>query len=482
MAYITADRKQSVLFPPSLDDYVPPTDPVHAYDTFLDQIDLNDIGIIIDNNQIGPPEFHPRLMLKLLVYGYSYGIRSSRKLERALHHNLSFIWLLGDLKPDHKTIARFRRTHREALSNVLKQCVRLCLKLNLIEGNTFFVDGTKIKANASVDHAWNEKRCQDLLKHADQRIEQILKDIEEIDQQEEHQESLVQMKKDLHNKQTLKERVSTILVQLKKENRDALNTTDLDCAKVKDKQSFVAGYNVQNVIDDQQGLIVHNDVVPEANDSEQFSTQVIQANNNIGGTCSTACADAGYANTQIQKEVDDQNILVVVPSQRQALKEPPGPFSKDKFLYDSTRDCYICPQGEILNYVHQDKVARRYQVRSGACSTCVHLGRCTSSPHGRIIGRLHLETQKEKFEKQYQQNRHIFQRRKEKAEHPFGHIKRNLGVQSFLLRGLKGVKAEAGLLAVAFNLTRIINILGVAGLMLKLDDLQKPSSWACAPT
>jgi|ERR1044071_955906 transposase len=471
MAYIRGDREQIVLFPSSFEEYVPADDPVRAYDAFVDRINLTEMGVLDDENQLGPPEFDPHVMLKLLVYGTSYGIRTSRKLERACHHNVSFMWLLSGLKPDHKTISRFRRTNREALAKILKQCVRLCLKLKLIEGNTLFVDGTKIKANASVDHSWNEERCRKLLEHADQKIIQILNDMEKLDQEEEHKESLVQMEKDLANKKLLKERVASILDELKKANKDSLNTTDPECAKVKDKQTFTAGYNMQTVVDDKNGLIVHTDVVTDANDSEQFSDQISQANNIIGGTCQTACADAGYANTEVQKEVADKNIQVVVPSQRQALKEPSGPFSKDKFIYDAEKDIYRCPAGKILGYVCTDGYARKYRIQLAAiCRACVHFGKCTSNNKGRMISRLVLEAEKEKFEQQYQENRHIFQKRKEKAEHPFGHIKRNLGVQSFLLRGLKGAKAEAGLLALAFNLTRMINILGVARLMLKLHD------------
>lgn len=472
MAYIRGNREQSVLFPPCMEDYVSPEDPVRAYDAFVDQLNLAELGIMIDDHQIGPPEFDPRVMLKILVYGTAYGFRSARKLERACHHNLSFIWLTGNLKPDFKTISRFRRNHRGPLANILKQCVRLCLKLKLIEGNTLFVDGTKIKANASVNNTWTQKRCQDLLTYADQRITQILNDMDQIDQQEENHDSLVQMKHELQNKRVLKERVSSILHQLKEENIGTFNTTDPQSAKLKDKKALVAGYNVQAVVDDKHGLIVHSEVVTSANDSEQFSNQISQANDIIGGSCRTACADAGYANSKAQKEIADKNILVVVPSQRQALKEPSGPFSKDKFTYHPQQDIYTCPEGKTLIPAGCDGYVRQFRMQKKEdCFSCPHFGVCTSnSDRGRIVGRLVLQDEKDRFEKQYLENRHIFRRRKEKAELPFGHIKSNLGVQSFLLRGLKGVKAETGLLALAFNLTRIINILGVAGFILKLND------------
>lgn len=154
MAYKYGNREQVDLLPPSISDYVGVDDPVRAYDAFVDALDFKELGIEEDPNRIGNTSYDPRAMVKLFVYGYSYNSdRSSRKLERSLYHNNSFIWLMGGLKPDHKTIARFRCDNKEALENILKQSARMCLKLGLITGNTLFVDGTKIRANASLSNA-----------------------------------------------------------------------------------------------------------------------------------------------------------------------------------------------------------------------------------------------------------------------------------------------------------------------------------------
>ena len=146
------DRKQSILFPDTLDQYVSEDHPVRAYDAFVDSLDFAQLGIAYDDRRVGNSKYDPRAMLKLLLYGYSYGIKSSRKLETELHNNLSFIWLMKNLKPDHKTIAEFRRNNKPALNNALKLCARLCLKLGLIQGNVLFVDSTKIRANAGKAH------------------------------------------------------------------------------------------------------------------------------------------------------------------------------------------------------------------------------------------------------------------------------------------------------------------------------------------
>jgi transposase len=183
MAYRYGNRDQLGLLPPSIEDYVGKEDPVRAYDAFVESVDFSELGIEIDEHQVGNSEYDRRAMLKLLVYGYSYGIKESRKLERATHHNLSFMWLMGGLKPDHKTIAEFRRQHKAALTKVLKQCVRMCIELDLIAGNVLFVDGTKIRANAargqSHDKAYYEKHRVGL----DRRVEKLLEESERIEEQ-----------------------------------------------------------------------------------------------------------------------------------------------------------------------------------------------------------------------------------------------------------------------------------------------------------
>jgi transposase len=322
-------------------------DPVRFYHAFVDHLDFQELWMLLDEQQIGPPEFDPPAMLKLLVYGYAYGIRSSRKLERALHHNVSFMWLMGGLKPDHKTIARFRRDHRESLKQVLKQCVRLCLKLGLIEGNTLFVDGTKMRANAGMRESWSAERCERVLKETDKRIEAILKECDEVDESEAEDGSLVNVPEELKEAQALKTKVQSIAEALKKSSKQVFNTTDPDCRHVQGRQGTHAGYNVQAVVDDQHGLIVQSDVVGDVNDRHQLAHQTTQANATLGKPCQTVCADAGYDHNGDWKDVEEQGIAVVVKPNN---KGPSGPFTKDKFRFDTESDCYVCPMGKILTY------------------------------------------------------------------------------------------------------------------------------------
>jgi transposase len=476
MAYRCGTRYQFGLFPQSIEDYVAFNDPVRAYDAFVEALDFNDLGIQIDPNQVGNSEYDPKAMLKLFVYGYSYGTKSSRKLERETHHNLSFIWLMGGLKPDHKTIAEFRRKNKEALKKVLRQCARMCLKLDLIAGNVLFVDGTKIRANASRGKIHDQAYYEQHLSEIDGRIEQLVEECEKIDEVEETQKSWVEMDSELTQKKRLKEKIQEALKTLKETGRTEINLTDPDCALMHSIQGSHASYNVQSVVDDKTGLIVHAEAVQEATDVNQFATQIEQANEVLEEPCKVACADAGYADTEELQKIDNQQIKVIVPSQRQALHEEEGPFSKSHFRYDKERDCYWCPEGHRLRYDWTDKEGgkRFYQITNGKiCHACVHYGQCTSAKKGRRITRMALEEMKEKFEAQYEEpgSQEIYKKRKTRAELPFGHVKRNLKTDGFLMRGRSGVNAETSLLATCFNLARMITIFGVSGLIDKLMGL-----------
>jgi transposase len=479
MAYRYGNRYQLGLFPQSIGDYVAKDDPVRAYDAFVEALDFSALGIEIDPQQVGNSEYDPKAMLKLLVYGYSYGIKGSRKLERETHHNLSFIWLMGGLKPDHKTIAEFRRRNKGALKKVLKQCARLCIKLDLIAGNVLFADGAKIRANASRSQTHDQAYYEQLLSEIDGRIEQLLEESEGIDQREEGLGSCVAMEKELAKAERLKSKVKEVLEVFKETDREQINLTDPDCALMRSVQGSHASYNVQSVVDDKHGLIVHAEPVSETSDVNQFARQIEQANEVLEKPCQVGCADAGYADTEELQKIDGQGIKVIVPSQRQALHEEERPFSKSHFIYDKERDCYWCPKDQRLSYVGTDTGSRKrhYQITDPElCHRCVHYGECTSAKRGRKIIRLPHEDIKEKLEAQYQKpaSQEIYATRKARVEHPFGHIKRNLKTDAFLMRRRDGAGAETSLLATCFNLVRMITILGVSGLIEKLTALSSP--------
>jgi transposase len=467
MPYIVGARDQNQLFPASIEEYIGPEDPVRAYDAFVGQVDFAQLGIELDAHQVGPPEFDPRAMVKLLVYGYSYGIRSSRKLERATYHNVSFIWLMGGLKPDHKTIARFRSDNEMALKNILRQCARVCLRLGLIEGNTLFVDGTKIRANASMKHTWTADRCKKSMQEIDQRIETILKECEIADQSEQSRTSLVKMRSALQDQKQLKAQIGSVLAELQEQDKTALNTTDPESARMRNGGQIETGYNLQAVVDERHGLIVHSEVLSQSNDGGLFSSQIQGAQETLGKVCQHACADAGFSSGEDLKVMLDQGVDVVVPIVRHS-------DFRDHFTYDADADIYRCEQGHELKYIgdNKDHKTRMYQIRDPAiCRRCPAFGTCTKAAQGRRVERPFAEAVREQMEARYRQSdaQMLMRKRKMRVEHPFGHIKHNLQMRAFLLRGLTGVRTEAALAATAFNLTRMIKLIGIPELLRRLS-------------
>jgi transposase len=467
-----SDRGQMILFPESIDQYVATDHPVRAYDAFVDALDLPQMGIDLNERKLGNSEYDPRAMLKLLIYGYSYGIKSSRKLERELHNNLSFIWLMKNLKPDHKTIAEFRRKNKSALKNALKLNARLCIKLGLIQGNILFVDSTKIWANAGKGQQHDRKWYQCQLKKVDQRIGQLLAECERIDQREAKSPSMVKMSQELGNREHLKATIESALAEFDPANERTkegkartINRVDPQSGAMKSAQGTHPGYAVHSVVDDQNGLIVHVDANNRANDLNELSGQIKGAQETLTTPCQVACADTGYCNIEEIEKIESNETRVIVPMAR----EGQGPFKKSAFVYDEDRDCYYCPENHKLVFRRfQDKHRKKkdYRIQKPKlCTRCRHFGECTKSKAGRTVTRHVLEPLREKLSRRNEQAdmREIYARRKARAEHPFGYIKKVLNFRQFSLRGRTGAQAEASLLATCFNVRRMISLLGGIG-------------------
>ena len=479
MAYKTGNRRQITFLPPIIDEYICPEDPVRVYDAFGYALDLQELGILVQPDKAGANEYHPRAMLKLIMYGYSYGTRSSRKLERACHHNLSFLWLMSGLKPDYRTIGRFRSEYKEAIKNVLKQSVKLCMKLDLIEGNTLVIDGSKFRANASINTTWTDKKCEDYLEKISKNIDRLVDEAERIDQQEEEKESLVKIKKELMDQEKLQATIQDIAQTLKETKKSSINTTDQECVKAKGRQGTHASYNAQIVVDEKHGLIVSNEAVSENNDLNQFHNQLNRAGEVLGNKPKVACSDSGYFSLEDLKQIPE-DITVVMPTQKQAQKEnnihPVKPFDKEQFRYDSTSNEYRCPEGKRLKYIgiaFSNPRKRAYKADGKDCRGCPHFGVCTPSRDGRRVVRMGEESLKERLEDRYHSShgQEVYRLRKQKVELPFGHMKRNLGAGQFMLRGKKGVNAELSLLSTCFNIARMITLVGIPALILRLGGM-----------
>jgi hypothetical protein len=274
------------------------------------------------------------------------------------------------------------------------------------------------------------------------------------------------MDQELQNQARLKSKIQGILQELEQTHQPATNTTDPESGRFRKGGPVEAAYNCQIVVDDKHGLIVQNDVSSDNNDARQLGPQLEGAHEILGKPCQTACADAGYTSPEHLKKMLDQGVDVIVPIVRHS-------DFRDHFAYDAQTDSYQCPEGHRLTYIgdHKQAQSRMYRISDPSlCIRCPRFGTCTTSTQGRRVERPYSEPIRERLEARYRQKdaQAIARRRKTRVEHPFGHLKHNLGIRSFLLRGLSGVRAEAALAATCFNMTRIIKLMGAKSLLAKL--------------
>jgi transposase len=465
---------QHQLLPSVIDDYVGSDDPVRAYDAFVDALNLKALGFSMDP-KAGADEYLPQDILKLIIYGPSSGIRSSRKLERACYHNLSFQWITGGQKPDYRTIARFRSKNKEQIKQVLKQCVRICIDLDLIEGNTLFTDGSKFRANASNNKIGSKERGEKQLEKIHEKIDRLMDESEKIDKEEDDQQSLVKLKQEIKNKEQLVKQIQDTMSQVEQSDQNYVNLTDSESVKAKGRQGTPACHNVKITTDKRHGLIVHGESVSQNNDNNLLKDQLDKSSENLGKKPENACADSGYSSVEDLAKID-KDIRVVVPSKKQTAQErgkDTGPFDKEKFEYDQATDEYVCPDGQRLKCIAFNKEQQNYVYRAALddCQCCPYFNACTSAKNGRTVTRSIHEDVKERLEDIYEspEGQEIYQYRKQKAELSFGHMKRTLGAGQFMLRGKEKVDAEISVLSTCFNIARMITIIGIPGLIARLN-------------
>lgn len=472
MAFKQDKRNEGTLFPERISDYVLSDDPVRVYDEFINLIDLSELGIDRNSSKRGTSSYDPKMLLKVLVYSYSYGWRSSRKIERALHHNLSFIWLSGGQKPDHKTINRFRRKNKVALSKVLLKCARICYDLKLISGNVLFVDGSKFRANAGLNKSKTKQGWIAYKQEIEQRICSLLKDLDGVDEQESG--SLIKISEELREKRKLSTRIAETLAKIeaeklgetkgygKKKVNPKINITDLEAKIMKGRQGAHPSYNAQITTDLDHGLILNMKATKDPNDLNKLNSSIRESEQVTHQESKIVCADSGYSSIEDIKKLTDTGIEVIVPNPK---FENEGEFHANNFTYDEDNDLYICPAGKKLDKkkVKNSENHIRYSPSDAkTCQECKHFTKCTTSKKSRSICRSNNEQLKEQIQREYESERgqSIYKLRKEKVEYQFGHIKKNLGLGQFLIRGIKGANAELSIAATCFNLTRITNIAG----------------------
>jgi transposase len=465
------DREQSTLFPALLDDYIDDDNPVRAVDAFVDGLDLVKLGFAsVQALDIGRPGYHPSTMLKIYIYGYLNRIPSSRRLERECQRNIELIWLTGRLAPDFKTIADFRKDNGRAIGDLCRAFVVLCRKLNLLSEASVAIDGSKFKAVNARDKNFTESKMARRLERIDESIARYLAQLETADR---HGDAVPAVKitrlKDKIKK--LKEeiaRLNAINTQMEQSEDKQISLTDPDARSMatSGKDTGIVGYNVQAAVDTQNHLIVAHEVTNIGTDRNQLSGMAEKARTEMGAEKLEVVADRGYHEGYQIKACEESGITVTLPKPQTSGSKAEGRFGKQDFVYDAAADVYRCPAGEQLPYrftcEERGKVLRRYW--TNACKSCAMKSLCTTGPERRI-SRWEHEAVLEIVQARLDNNPDAMRVRRSTAEHPFGTIKCWMGATHFLTMTLPKVATEMALNVLAYNMKRVIAILGVRALM-----------------
>ena len=465
------DRGQITLFPAVLDDYVSDDNPVRAVDVFVDGLDLDKLGFVgIQPLGRGRPSYHPRMLLKLYIYGYLNRVPSSRRLERECQRNIEMIWLTGHLAPDFKTIADFRKDNGKAIREVCREFVSLCRKLDLFSATSVAIDGSKFKAVNARDKNFTEAKMKRRFERIDESIARYLSQLETADRQGDGvpEAKTTRLKSKIEKLKEEIVRLNVINAEMVKSEDKQISLSDPDARSMatSGKDTGIVGYNVQIAVDTQHHLIVAHEVTNVGTDRRQLANIARQARDEMAVETLDAVADRGYFSGEEILECENAGITVTLPRPMTSNSKAEGRFGKQDFRYVSEEDVYICPAGERLSYFYttEDKglVLRRYATK--ACQNCAIKSACTTGKERRI-NRWEHERVLEAAQRRLDLNPDAMGVRRQTVEHPFGTIKAWMGSTHFLMKTLPKVATEMAFNVLAYNMKRVMMIVGVGGLL-----------------
>jgi transposase len=469
MPHVTGEQRNQ-LFMISLEEMVPRESFVRAIDAFVNAIDLKSFGFAhIECKEEGRPSFHPSVLLKLYLYGYRYGIRSSRKLEREAALNLEAMWLTSCQAPKYKTIADFRKNHPGAFRAVFRSFVRLLKECELVDGQTIAVDSFKIRAQNSLKNNLNQKKIDRHLEYIDNKIAEYETALEQNDKEEQQKE----IRGKIEQQQQRKENYRRLERQLKESEEDQISLTDPDARAVVLHRNIVnVGYNVQASSDSRYKLLVEYET-GDVNDTHALSQMAIATKELINAQTMDVLADKGYHTGGELLNCEKENIVTYVSPKAPSTKDI-GLYPVTAFDYNKQKDIYTCPAGETLKtnnvwYTHSSKGKdapcrfRRYTTTT--CKACQVRNMCTQGKaNGRAIDRSEYADAMERNNERVNSRPDYYRQRQQITEHPFGTLKRQRGFTFTLMKGKEKVLGEVGLEFIAYNLTRCISILSFEGL------------------
>jgi transposase len=465
------DRGQSTLFPALLDEYVAEDNPVRAVDVFVDGLDLDKLGFVgVQPLDTGRPGYHPGMMLKLYIYGYLNRVPSSRRLERECQRNIELIWLTGQLAPDFKTIADFRRDNGKAIREVCREFVALCHKLGLLSAASVAIDGSKFKAVNARDKNFTEAKMKRRLERIEESIARYIAQLETADRRGDAvpEQRVAHFKDKIMRLNEEIARLGAINTEMMKSKDKQISLTDPDARSMatSGRDTGIVGYNVQTAVDTKNHLIVAHEVTNVGTDRHQLLNMAEQARTEMDVETLDAVADRGYYEGEEIKACEESGITATLPKPQTSGAKAAGRFGKQDFVYVAAEDVYRCPAGERLTYrftgEENGKKLRHYW--TSACHACTLKAQCTTG-HERRISRWEHEAVLEKVQDRLDRNPAAMVVRRQTVEHPFGTIKCWMGWTHFLTKRLPKVATEMALNVLAYNMKRVMMIMGVGGLL-----------------
>ena len=491
-------REQLYLFDEKLDDIIQNDNTARFIDAYVEKLDLTKLGFKIKTkiDSKGRPPYNPATMLKIYIYGYLNKIRSSRKLETECKRNTELIWLTLRLAPDFKTIADFRKDNRKGIKKIFKEFLKLCHKLDLLSLECVAIDGTKARAQNSLDNIYKRDAIDQIEQRIHEKIEKYLEELESNDRIEEADddfliknlpEKLKKLKKSQDKLQVIK--------QMFEENPELeiYFANDPDARYQRDNNRIDAGYNCQSVVDDKNNLIISNDITNESNDLHQLNnmkSKVDELKKELEIEKKTVVlADAGYFEEEEVLDADrDENFEVYVSHPRDCSKKrrkknkdekiPAEGYRKDDFKYDSNSNTFECPEGKKLKqkgngYIKKGSGTKKYQFVCKECDGCDKRPMCTKNKKGRVIKTTEYMGEILEYREKCKTERAkaLMAKRKEMVEHPFGTIKRNWGYQYFMQKGMENVSTEFSFITFIYNFRRVLNLVSLDNLMEALDTI-----------
>ncbi len=470
MKYIKGqNRNQLVIFPTSLDDAIAKDNDVRFIDLFVESLDVASVGFKIDHIENGRPAYHPKDLLKLYIYGYMNRTRSSRELEKVTKINIEVMWLLKGLQPDHNTISNFRKDNPKAIKKVFRATVQIANNFKLIGGKLLAGDSTKFRAQNSKKNNFNKKKIDRHLAYIENKLEQYNKQLAEQDQDKntnnkQREENIAKLKSEIEKQNKRKENYKTLENQLEDTGEKQISTSDPESRQMIIRNNITeVVYNTQTTVDANHNLPIDYKVT-DTNDSKAMGCMLRRAKSILRTNRFTALYDKGY-HTGSEFEAADKlgiNVLVAIP--KVATQAPNPEYNVENFTYDKENDYYLCPRGNRLittGKLHKTATYNFKRYTTKACKNCPVKEQCSKAKYGKAIQRSEYQGLIENNKIQIQNNEDYYKQRQAIVEHPYGTIKRQWGFDHIMTKKYKHrAEADIGLIFIAYNLRRLMNILG----------------------